>query len=194
MKEWCIPETFFSEINNRQNLNAIVTRIVKKELLTFLISIFENGDFCILIIQCTGKHQSNTRKAPAYARNTLANDTIAVPTVIDLAVLEFVAVGTDCKAFLSSSVKGGERHTVTSVRKTTLCLCYARSAFLWQITSFLARIGDIHTRRNDVFLPSCVCRQRNRTLQNALNMDDEQHNDHSVRSHLFHNPLDSKPL
>ena len=45
MKEWCIPETFFSEINNRQNLNAIVTRIVKKELLTFLISIFENGDF-----------------------------------------------------------------------------------------------------------------------------------------------------
>jgi hypothetical protein len=34
----------------------------------------------------------------------------------------------------------------------------------------------------------------NRTLQNALNMDDEQHNDHSVRSHLFHNPLDSKPL
>lgn len=164
MKEWCIPETFFSEINNRQNLNAIVTRIVKKELLTFLISIFENGDFCILIIQCTGKHQSNTREAPAYARNTLANDTIAVPTVIDLAVLEFVAVGTDCKAFLSSSVKGGERHTVTSVRKTTLCLCYARSAFLWQITSFLARIGDIHTRRNDVFLPSCVCRQRNRTL------------------------------
>ena len=184
--------------------------LLKKELLTFLISIFENGDFCILIIQCTGKHQSNTRKAPAYARNTLANNTIAVPTVIDLAVLEFVAVGTDCKAFLSSSVKGGERHTVTSVRKTTFCLCYARSAFLWQITSFLARIGDIHTRRNDVFLPACVCRQRNRTcteirphlplpdmnrtLQNALNMDDEQHNDHSVRSHLFHNPLDSKPL
>jgi len=44
--------------------------LLKKELLTFLISIFENGDFCILIIQCTGKHQSNTRKAPAYARNT----------------------------------------------------------------------------------------------------------------------------
>lgn len=159
-----------------------------------------------MIIQCTGKHQSNTRKAPAYARNTLANDTIAVPAVIDLAVLEFVAVGTDCKAFLSSSVKGGERHTVTSVRKTTFCLCYARSAFLWQITSFLVRIGVFHAAER--CFPSGVCMSpkelhgdstaplpdMNRTLQNALNMDDEQHNDHSVRSHIFHNPLDSKPL
>lgn len=34
----------------------------------------------------------------------------------------------------------------------------------------------------------------NRILSDSIVMNDKQHNDRSVRSHLFHSPLDSKPL